>query len=385
MLLTETSYSCAVPYTSNLGFVVDLIAAWCGMTAAAGVLSLTISILSGAVALVIGLSTRRTGGLNGKLTAPDNVGMAQAQMTTPYIASVPVATYVHGAPNSPFVQVPAATFTPGAPTVPFISGTSVVPYAPGAPGFVPGTPGLPYTTNLPLLHYNAIPIRPEPSDPMPRPAAVRTAIYSLILVFGITVDVIGPFALIFAGLGRTTTVKQAGMAFAGIASLCSLFTWIWASVLLSYNRRFYSTQTVTRASAHCISTMVLSIVWFVISIMVFAFVGASGTCSNRLNLFETCPFNLSLGCLCLSLSILLGSVSLYIYLRTTKRGAQIAQVNVAQFDGDMPQPMQMQMQMPTQMQTGYQEEKSAPAQPAEQPTAPGQQPIPVPSTTELRA
>ncbi|KAL0060936.1 hypothetical protein AAF712_012272 [Marasmius tenuissimus] len=316
--------------------------------------------------------------------------MAQAQMTTPYIASVPVATYVHGAPNSPFVQVPAATFTPGAPTVPFISGTSVVPYAPGAPGFVPGTPGLPYTTNLPLLHYNAIPIRPEPSDPMPRPAAVRTAIYSLILVFGITVDVIGPFALIFAGLGRTTTVKQAGMAFAGIASLCSLFTWIWASSRITaastLRKRSRAHLPIVYRRWFLASCGLSSRSWFSPSSVQAALVPIGLT---RFDLFETCPFNLSLGCLCLSLSILLGSVSLYIYLRTTKRGAQIAQVNVAQFDGDMPQPMQMQMQMqmqmPTQMQTGYQEEKSAPAQPAEQPTAPGQQPIPVPSTTELRA
>ncbi|KAK1224932.1 hypothetical protein PQX77_012134 [Marasmius sp. AFHP31] len=364
----------------------DLIGAWCGMTAAAGALSLTISILSGAVALVIGLSTRRTGGLNGKLTAPDNVGVTQAQIATPYIASVPAASCVHGVSNSLFVQTPVAIITPGAPTASFTPGTPVVPYAPGAPatphalsapGFIPGTPGLPYTTNLPLLHYNAISIRPEPADPMPRPAAARTAIYSLILVFGITVNVIGPFALIFAGFGSATTVKEAGMAFAGIASVCSLFTWIWASVLLPHNRRFYSTQTITHAYAHCISTMVLSIVWFVVSIMVFAFVGASGTCSNGLDLFEACPFNLSLGCLCLSLSILLGSVSLYIYLRTIKRGAQMAQVNAAQFDGDMPQPMQMQ--------TGYQEEKSAPAQTAEQTSAPGQQFVPVSSTTELRA
>ncbi|KAL0570396.1 hypothetical protein V5O48_011554 [Marasmius crinis-equi] len=238
-------------------------------------------------------------------------------------------------------------------TTPYGPGAPAVVYAPVAPStpYAPGTSNVPfYMTGGPVVAPYTIVVPPPygSSDKMPPPAAARTAIYSLVIVFGVAANAIAPIALVtWFFLDVFIPTINAGMAFTGIATLCSLFTWIWASVLLSYNRRLYATDAITRASAHCISTMVLSIAWLVIAIALFAITGTSCT-SEDLAFFALCQFNLSLAVLALCLSILLGSVSLLIFMRTRNNRAQLAAVNVAQFDGDSPQqPMQL---MPMTMQ-----------------------------------
>ncbi|KAL0575378.1 hypothetical protein V5O48_006591 [Marasmius crinis-equi] len=205
---------------------------------------------------------------------------------------------------------------------------------------IPG--GAPYTVAIPPPHGS--------SGKTPSPAAARTAIYPLILVFGLAANALSPFALLTYFSDFYFSVVSVGMAFAGIAIPCSLFTWIWASILLSYNRRLYSTDTITRASAHCISTMVLSIVWLAIAIGLFA--TGAGCLPEAYPFSAVCQFNLSLAMLALSLFILLGSVSLFILVRTKNYGVQVTAVNVAQFDENPPRPT-MQM-MPVAMQPfGY--------------------------------
>ncbi|KAF9257269.1 hypothetical protein L218DRAFT_1006335 [Marasmius fiardii PR-910] len=94
---------------------------------------------------------------------------------------------------------------------------------------------------------------------------VRTALYCLILVFGLAINIMTPFSIMFTIVAPQEEdllyLGGADTAFLVIGLICSLFTWIWASVLLAYHRRV-SKEAMTKASAHCISTMVLGTVWF---------------------------------------------------------------------------------------------------------------------------
>ncbi|PBK99132.1 hypothetical protein ARMGADRAFT_1025421 [Armillaria gallica] len=56
------------------------------------------------------------------------------------------------------------------------------------------------------------------------------------------------------------------VVFGSIAGFVALFSWIWASVLLSYNYRPDSRHALTSAKAHLVSYATLTVVWLVLSI-----------------------------------------------------------------------------------------------------------------------
>ncbi|KAG7094531.1 hypothetical protein E1B28_005360 [Marasmius oreades] len=257
LLLTETRYSCSAIYAPG-SYLGNVLAVWCGMTSSIGALSLVISILCGATALVILLTCRKAGGLYAKLVASDGSEHAESAL-----------------------------------------------------------------------------------QPMKHATRVRTALYSLILVFGLAINGVTPVSAILT-IYETVYETDEGLSYLGgadtafmaIAFFCALFTWIWASVLLAYHRRIKSTDTITRASAHCISTMVLSIVWLVLGIIILGLTGTK--CTPGIESFTVwgyCAFNIPVGVLALCLSILLSSASLFIYLRTKSGGASLSKCHVAQFDG----------------------------------------------------
>ncbi|KIK60362.1 hypothetical protein GYMLUDRAFT_43663 [Collybiopsis luxurians FD-317 M1] len=153
----------------------------------------------------------------------------------------------------------------------------------------------------------------------------RIACYSLILIFGIGMDIVGPLDIVINSERHFMT------QFSSVATAFGLITWIWASVLLAYNERPRSSNILTRVSAHFYSVVAFGAVWLVMGIMF-----ASET-KYECNFSEFsdglastwCAFSGTLTALAFSLSLLSGIAAALIY-DTKKAGGWKS--NVAQSD-----------------------------------------------------
>lgn len=179
--------------------------------------------------------------------------------------------------------------------------------------------------------------------PMPRKTALRTTLYSLILFFGICEDVLGPMLGVALFFGRPTTFA----VFNFFTAVSSLLTWIWAAVLLSYNRRPSSKRNITKAAAHFYSLVVLCILWLAITIMFSTETHYQCTVVPRLLLqyqdvrtIDTpsvyCAVTIPHVVLASMLFLLTGGAALFIFRTTREAGASLNSSNVAQFDGELP-------------------------------------------------
>ncbi|KAF9257171.1 hypothetical protein L218DRAFT_134355 [Marasmius fiardii PR-910] len=161
--------------------------------------------------------------------------------------------------------------------------------------------------------------------PMQTPTAVRTALYSLIIVFGVLESGIAVF---HALLGSDTTER----VFVSLAAGFSLISWIWASVLLAYHRRPLTRRTLTRASTHFYTLAVLCVLELAVAIMVLA--RTRRGCDSRDD-FEFCWVRGVNGGLSMGLSATLAASASYVYFRTVREGESLSESNVARFDGEM--------------------------------------------------
>ncbi|RDB17194.1 hypothetical protein Hypma_001845 [Hypsizygus marmoreus] len=90
----------------------------------------------------------------------------------------------------------------------------------------------------------------------------RTTFYSLTLAAAVLETAFGFLAAF------TVQVSLYMWIFTLMSGIASGITWIWVSVLLSYNNRPLSSHTLARASTHFISFVVFTAAWLAISIMI---------------------------------------------------------------------------------------------------------------------
>ncbi|KAL0563678.1 hypothetical protein V5O48_018388 [Marasmius crinis-equi] len=167
---------------------------------------------------------------------------------------------------------------------------------------------------------------------MPTPTKVRTVLYSTIIALGIT-------GTVLAILHAIASYEDKLQAFAGLVTSFSMFSWVWASVLLSYHRRPYAERALTRASTHFYTLIVLAVLHFVCGILILAHTVPErhGQCDGvELN---WCWIHIVDGVLSLVLAIPLAASAIYVYLRTVGGGGGLSTSNVARFDGEGPEAM----------------------------------------------
>ncbi|KAH0587434.1 hypothetical protein H2248_006223 [Termitomyces sp. 'cryptogamus'] len=93
------------------------------------------------------------------------------------------------------------------------------------------------------------------------PFKVRTTLYSLALALGFFQNIITIFTAVSDGFAPYMHI------FAGIGAGWALLTWVWTSVLLSYNNRPFSSHGLVRSFTHFVSFVILTIGWFGLAIM----------------------------------------------------------------------------------------------------------------------
>ncbi|GLB39601.1 hypothetical protein LshimejAT787_0701110 [Lyophyllum shimeji] len=93
--------------------------------------------------------------------------------------------------------------------------------------------------------------------------ALRTTFYSLTLAFGVFQTIVACMNTIFSEYGFAPFMQ----IFAGITLGWATITWIWTSVLLSYNNRPLSSHGLTRALPHFASFTVFAVGWLALTIM----------------------------------------------------------------------------------------------------------------------
>ncbi|KAK7468384.1 hypothetical protein VKT23_002900 [Stygiomarasmius scandens] len=93
------------------------------------------------------------------------------------------------------------------------------------------------------------------SKEMPAVMGWRIALYSLVLAFGVFLDVISPMNAGINSERRFTTI------FTIISSIFSALTWIWTSILLSRLSRPQSSSILTRTSVHFYTFALLTPIW----------------------------------------------------------------------------------------------------------------------------
>ncbi|KAL0562923.1 hypothetical protein V5O48_019155, partial [Marasmius crinis-equi] len=124
--------------------------------------------------------------------------------------------------------------------------------------------------------------------------------------------------------------------FAGLTASFSTISWVWASVLLSYHRRPSIRRTLTRASTHFYTLIVLAVLNFVCGILILAHTvpEEDGQCDGVE--FGNCWAHIVNGVLSLVLVIALIASAVYVYIRTVRGGGKLSNSNVARFDGEGP-------------------------------------------------
>ncbi|KAJ8083472.1 hypothetical protein PM082_009346 [Marasmius tenuissimus] len=173
--------------------------------------------------------------------------------------------------------------------------------------------------------------------PMSRPTAVRTTLYSLILFFGLCQNILGLImgVLGLVGPGQDQTLGPFGFVSAAIA----LLTWIWASVLLAYNRRPSSKLGITRAATHLYSLVVLGVQWLCIFIMFSTEIHQQCIVLPRSvfnpDALNFCPGVISTVIVAALIFGLMVSAAYYIFCATSRGGGKLGTSNVALFDGDL--------------------------------------------------
>ncbi|KAK1218606.1 hypothetical protein PQX77_018706 [Marasmius sp. AFHP31] len=188
-----------------------------------------------------------------------------------------------------------------------------------------------------------LPVDERVYGPMPRATALRTTIYSVVLFITICETVV---AGITSFVGGFLSVNFP--IFSWVTSGVSLLTWIWAAVLLSYNRRPSSKRGITRAAAHFYSISVLSIVWLAVGILwstetheqctaLSAQIARLAPPGVRFNVFENVRCSVSVANLVVAFLVFLLTVGVayYIFRTTRNGGGTMGGSNVAQFDGDL--------------------------------------------------
>ncbi|KAK1224872.1 hypothetical protein PQX77_012205, partial [Marasmius sp. AFHP31] len=172
---------------------------------------------------------------------------------------------------------------------------------------------------------------------MHSPTRVRTALYGTTIALGLPGTAIG----IMHAIGSYDEKLQ---AFAGLASSLSTITWVWASVLLSYNRRPSITRTLTRASTHFYTLTGMAVLNFACGILILASTkrhpgvyrqDSTFQCDGIL--FDFCWVHFTDGAISLALTFPLTAAAVCIYRQTTREGGKLSDSNVARFDGEGPE------------------------------------------------
>ncbi|KAJ8073491.1 hypothetical protein PM082_011767 [Marasmius tenuissimus] len=178
-------------------------------------------------------------------------------------------------------------------------------------------------------------IDPGPlKGPMPRPTVIRTVLYSLLIVFGITETVFGILHALISHQENFQTI-------AGLAAALSTISWVWASVLLSYNRRPFFKRTLTNASTHFYSLAILALLMLIIGILILALTQTddSGRCGGgSMSPDTSCWLHFVDGIMALVLALTLAASAAYVFIRTRSGGGTLPRCNVAQFDGELSEP-----------------------------------------------
>ncbi|KAJ8073500.1 hypothetical protein PM082_011776 [Marasmius tenuissimus] len=169
---------------------------------------------------------------------------------------------------------------------------------------------------------------------LPTATKIRTTLYSLVIIFGFAVT---PFGVIHLIVSYEAILQ----AFASLSVALATISWIWASVLLSYNRRPSTTRMLTRASTHFYTTINLATLELACGIMILSQTKAS---KSRNGTQDLCDWAINGWCwvhgvnagLTLVLSMILFMCAGYVYVRTRK-GGSLSRSNVAEFDGEGPE------------------------------------------------
>ncbi|KAF9262828.1 hypothetical protein L218DRAFT_383413 [Marasmius fiardii PR-910] len=136
-----------------------------------------------------------------------------------------------------------------------------------------------------------------------------------------------------------------------VATIVSLVTWIWAAVLLSYNRRPSSKRGITKAAAHFYSLVVLCILWLAVGIMFSTETHFQCTVvPQMLRQYQDlnddwqldvptiwCSVTIPHVAVAFLLFLLTGGAALSIFRTTRQAGGGLNTSNVAQFDGELPE------------------------------------------------
>ncbi|KAJ8073469.1 hypothetical protein PM082_011745 [Marasmius tenuissimus] len=170
---------------------------------------------------------------------------------------------------------------------------------------------------------------------MHSPTRARTALYGTTIAFGLPGTVIGIMHAMWS-------YEEKLQAFGGLASSLSTITWVWASVLLSYNRRPSITRTLTRASTHFYTLIGLAVLNFACGILILASTkhtpgvygeGSTFTCDG----IDFCWVHVADGAISLALTFPLTAAAVCIYRQITREGGKLSDSNVARFDGEGPE------------------------------------------------
>ncbi|KAJ8081434.1 hypothetical protein PM082_007277 [Marasmius tenuissimus] len=171
------------------------------------------------------------------------------------------------------------------------------------------------------------------------PAQIRTILYSLIIFFALAVDAIASLGFATASQYPASTGLVIGrwfiMGLHCATLLFALFTWVWASILLAYNRRPPSTRksVLTRVNVNFLVTFLLCIAFIVMTALDLTFVGINCSTERAFGWQDMCDFNIAAGALMGCLSLLLGFLALYINARATRK---IASLDINDLDDSDP-------------------------------------------------
>ncbi|KAF9458253.1 hypothetical protein BDZ94DRAFT_114950 [Collybia nuda] len=155
----------------------------------------------------------------------------------------------------------------------------------------------------------------------------RTTLYSLTLAFALCGSIFGYISSFMDGFSPYLII------FGKISGSVATVTWIWTSVLLSYQNRAYSTHWLTRSSVHFYSFVVFAIIWLGLGIMLSTQVSREcdfKTASDGLA-YSWCGLSATASVLAFLISLMSIPTALLIYVTAWESGAGL-EVNVAQAD-----------------------------------------------------